>query len=223
MLSLRGYRLFNQPEICSGDQSRISLLATIVRSLLCLASRQAFGRTAPATSGEAHRFSVLFCSPSPNVRQKPPKCRIPFLSEKAWEANIGLGIDEQAGFAADRSVDRGAGWPSHDGVGSRGAGRERTTDATLLTRYREGGGGALIHWARGRPRSTSLSAGVREYAVELVRQNYLTSVRPSRQRCCSSGHGIKVSRETLRKWMVEEGLWLSRKQRRSFHQPRLAP
>ena len=34
-------------------------------------------------------------------------------------------------------------------------------------------------------------------------------------------HGVKVSRETLRKWMVEEGLWLSRKQRRSFHQPRL--
>ena len=37
MLSLLGYRLFNQPEICSGDQSRISLLATIVRSFLWLA------------------------------------------------------------------------------------------------------------------------------------------------------------------------------------------
>jgi hypothetical protein len=34
-------------------------------------------------------------------------------------------------------------------------------------------------------------------------------------------HGVKVSRETLRKWMVKDGLWLSRKQRRSFHQPRL--
>jgi hypothetical protein len=33
--------------------------------------------------------------------------------------------------------------------------------------------------------------------------------------------GVKVSRETLRRWMVEDGLWLSRKQRRSFHQPRL--
>jgi hypothetical protein len=32
---------------------------------------------------------------------------------------------------------------------------------------------------------------------------------------------VKVSRETLRKWMIEEGLWLSRRQRRSFHQPRL--
>ncbi len=34
MLSLLGYRLFNQPEICSGDQSRISLRATISRSFL---------------------------------------------------------------------------------------------------------------------------------------------------------------------------------------------
>jgi hypothetical protein len=30
-----------------------------------------------------------------------------------------------------------------------------------------------------------------------------------------------VSRETLRKWMQDAGIWLSRKQRRTFHQPRL--
>ncbi len=29
------------------------------------------------------------------------------------------------------------------------------------------------------------------------------------------------ARETLRKWMVQADLWLSRKQRRTFHQPRL--
>jgi hypothetical protein len=34
-------------------------------------------------------------------------------------------------------------------------------------------------------------------------------------------NGVKVSRETLRKWMVEDGLWLSRSQRRVFHRPRL--
>ncbi len=31
---------------------------------------------------------------------------------------------------------------------------------------------------------------------------------------------MHVSRETLRKWMVAEGLWLSRSQRRVFHRPR---
>ena len=34
-------------------------------------------------------------------------------------------------------------------------------------------------------------------------------------------HGLTVSRETLRKWMQDAGLWLSRKQRRTFHLPRL--
>ena len=34
-------------------------------------------------------------------------------------------------------------------------------------------------------------------------------------------HGLRISRETLRKWMVEAGIWLSRRQRRQFHQPRL--
>jgi hypothetical protein len=32
---------------------------------------------------------------------------------------------------------------------------------------------------------------------------------------------LQVGRETLRRWMMAEGLWLSRKQRRSFDQPRL--
>ena len=34
-------------------------------------------------------------------------------------------------------------------------------------------------------------------------------------------HGLTVSRETLRNWMRDAGLWLSRQQRRQFHQPRL--
>jgi len=33
-------------------------------------------------------------------------------------------------------------------------------------------------------------------------------------------HGFKVSRETLRKWMVDDGIWLSRTQRRAIHHPR---
>lgn len=36
-----------------------------------------------------------------------------------------------------------------------------------------------------------------------------------------SEQGFSVSRETLRKWMAKDGLWLSRKQRRTFRQPRL--
>ncbi|MEM9778874.1 MAG: hypothetical protein AAF813_03085 [Pseudomonadota bacterium] len=34
-------------------------------------------------------------------------------------------------------------------------------------------------------------------------------------------HEFKVSHETVRKWMPEDVIWLSRKQRRTFHQLRL--
>ena len=91
----------------------------------------------------------------------------------------------------------------------------------LATRYRDGGGGALIHQSRGRPASNKLGLGVRELVLELVRQNYRDFGPTLAAEVLLERHGIKVSRETLRKWMVEAGVWLSRKQRRSFHQPRL--
>jgi hypothetical protein len=40
----------------------------------------------------------------------------------------------------------------------------------LLAAYRDGGGGAMIHKARGRTSNRSRNEGVRKYAVELVRE-----------------------------------------------------
>jgi hypothetical protein len=91
----------------------------------------------------------------------------------------------------------------------------------LVVAYRDGGGGAMIHKARGRSSNNQLVVGIREYVIELVRSRY-TDFGPSlAAEILLAKDGVKVSRETLRKGMVEEGLWLSRKQRRSFHQPRL--
>jgi transposase len=42
----------------------------------------------------------------------------------------------------------------------------------LLVKYEDGGGNALIHKARGRQSNRSLNAGIRRYAVELVRPRY---------------------------------------------------
>ncbi len=42
----------------------------------------------------------------------------------------------------------------------------------LLARYQNGGGAASIHRSRGERPSNRLSHGVREYVLELVRQNY---------------------------------------------------
>ena len=71
----------------------------------------------------------------------------------------------------------------------------------LLNRYRDGGGGALIHRARGRASNYQLSAGMREYAVELVRQNYRDFGPTLASEALLERHGIEVSRETLRKWI----------------------
>jgi hypothetical protein len=90
-----------------------------------------------------------------------------------------------------------------------------------LRKYRDGGGGALIHQARGRPSNNQLGVGLRDYALELVRQNYRDFGPTLAAEALLERHELKVSRETLRKWMIEGDLWLSRKQRRTFHQPRL--
>ena len=91
----------------------------------------------------------------------------------------------------------------------------------LVARYRDGGGGALIHRARGRAASNCLNEGLRDYVLELVRQQYRDFGPTLAAEVLFERHGAKVSRETLRKWMLEAGLWLSHKQRRTLHQPRL--
>ncbi len=91
----------------------------------------------------------------------------------------------------------------------------------LVARYRDGGGGALIHKSRVRPASNKLTSGVRELVLELIRQNYRDFGPTLAAEVLLERHGIDTSRETLRKWMVEAGVWLSRKQRKNFHQPRL--
>lgn len=91
----------------------------------------------------------------------------------------------------------------------------------LLLRYRNEGGAGLVHKARGKPSNRCASEGVREYALELVRTQYRDFGPTLAIEALYERHGIKVGRETLRMWMLEAGLWASRKQRRAFHQPRL--
>ncbi len=91
----------------------------------------------------------------------------------------------------------------------------------LLIRFRKDGGGGLVHRGRGQSSNHSVSAGVREYVVELVKTKYADFGPTLATEVLLAKHAVKVGRETLRTWMMAEGLWQSRKQRRSFHQPRL--
>ena len=91
----------------------------------------------------------------------------------------------------------------------------------LLKAYRLGGGGAIAHKARGRPSNNKIADGVRDHAIDLMRRAYADFGPTLAAEMLAERHGLRVSRETLRGWMIEAGLWLSRQQRRRFHQPRL--
>jgi hypothetical protein len=91
----------------------------------------------------------------------------------------------------------------------------------LLRAYRSGGAGNLAHKARGRPSNNRIPEGVRNQAMALVRVHYPDFGPTLAAEMLAMQHQLKVSRETLRGWMTEAGLWLSRRQRQNFHQPRL--
>ena len=91
----------------------------------------------------------------------------------------------------------------------------------LLKRYRQDGAPAIRHKARSRPPNNRIHGAKRDFAMALIKESYADFGPTLAAEMLAEHHGLKVSRETLRKWMVEDGIWLSRKQRRTFHQPRL--
>jgi len=91
----------------------------------------------------------------------------------------------------------------------------------LLERMRTGGAASIRHKAIGRPSNNRISDGVRDYAMTLVRERYADFGPTLATEKLAERDGLRVSRETVRGWMSDAGLWLSRKQRRTFHQPRL--
>jgi hypothetical protein len=91
----------------------------------------------------------------------------------------------------------------------------------LLARLRDGGGGAIGHRLRGRPSNHRIEPGIQSYAIDLIRERYADFGPSLAAEKLAELHGVKVCAETLRKWMITAVLWLSRKQRRTFHQPRL--
>lgn len=73
----------------------------------------------------------------------------------------------------------------------------------------------------GRAPNNRIHAATRDLALSLIRESYADFGPTLAAERLRDDHGLTVSRETLRKWMVADGLWFSRKQRRAFHQPRL--
>ncbi|THH38519.1 ISNCY family transposase [Aliishimia ponticola] len=90
----------------------------------------------------------------------------------------------------------------------------------LLKRYRQDGASAIRHKSRGQAPNNQIHSAKRDYALSIIKEQYADFGPTLAAEMLSAHHGFKVSRETVRKWMVEDGIWLSRKQRRAIHQPR---
>lgn len=80
----------------------------------------------------------------------------------------------------------------------------------LLKRYRVDGAAAIRHRARGRPPNNRISETRRRYALDLVRERYSDFGPTLAAESLAERHGLTVSAETLRKWMIADGLWLPR-------------
>jgi hypothetical protein len=91
----------------------------------------------------------------------------------------------------------------------------------LLAGYRRLGAVSLVSKRRGRPSNNHLPASVRDLTMAIVRERYADFGPTLAAEKLFEIHGCNVNRETLRQWMIADGLWLSRKDRRKpVHQPR---
>src|SRR3954467_12708819 len=91
----------------------------------------------------------------------------------------------------------------------------------LLARFRAEGASGLASRRRGRPSDRRLPDAVREAALAAVRERYPDFGPTLAAEKLAEAHDLRLSRETLRQWMAEAGLWVPRKARRgSVHQPR---
>src|SRR6201996_3527863 len=90
----------------------------------------------------------------------------------------------------------------------------------LLKGFRGDGAAGLISKKRGRSSNRRTPAAVRAAALWIVRQYYADFGPTLAAEKLAAEHGFSFSSETLRKWMIADGLWRDRKQRKIIHQPR---
>jgi len=92
----------------------------------------------------------------------------------------------------------------------------------LLKRYREKGIEGLISKKRGKPSNRRCPEKVKQKTLELLKGKYKDFGPTFASQKLEKEEQIKLSRETLRLWMIEEGLWKGKKQKPiKLHQSRI--
>lgn len=91
----------------------------------------------------------------------------------------------------------------------------------LVRAFRAEGASGLVSRHRGRLGNNRIAASVRDHFIELVRTRYHDFGPTLAHEKLAEEHGFGHSVETLRAWMIAEGLWRPRQRRQaSIHQRR---
>lgn len=84
----------------------------------------------------------------------------------------------------------------------------------LLRSYRQEGAQALATRRRGAPSNRRLPESTRTQALDLVRAHYPDFGPTLAHEKLTEAHGLKLSVETLRQWMIAENLWQPKQRKR---------
>lgn len=88
----------------------------------------------------------------------------------------------------------------------------------LLRRLQAGGDAAIVHGLRGKPSNHQPDAQLRQAVLDAYRQHY-TDFGPTFASEKLAEQGLYVGAQTLRRWLIAEGLW-QRQRRRETHRHR---
>jgi transposase len=88
----------------------------------------------------------------------------------------------------------------------------------LYRAFKSHGAAGMVSAKRGKPSNRRLSQETRRRALELIRARYGDFGPTLAHEKLTEQHGLKLSVETLRAWMIEDGIWLprARRMRRSY-------
>jgi hypothetical protein len=81
----------------------------------------------------------------------------------------------------------------------------------LLAEMKEKGDAVVVHGLRGRPSNRRIDEKIRKRALEIVKSPEWHDFKPTfASEQLAKRHQIEVSKETVRQWMMAEGIWQSR-------------
>ncbi len=84
----------------------------------------------------------------------------------------------------------------------------------IVQKVKQNGDIALIHKNRGAPSNRKYPDELREKAIDIIREKYWDFGPTLANEKLEERDSIKLSRETLRQWMIKAGIWKPKKRRR---------